>query len=63
MERAAQGSAQCRNGIHLGGGGDLSQSGPILLREPLISNALMTAGEVTAMKANLVAFYSTLKFP
>jgi hypothetical protein len=33
------------------------------MREGLITNAVMTASEVTAMKANLVAFYSPLKFP
>jgi hypothetical protein len=49
--------------IHLGGGGDLSQPAPVLMREGLITNAVMTASEVTAMKANLVAFYSPLKFP
>jgi Alpha-L-arabinofuranosidase B, catalytic len=49
--------------IHLGGGGDLSQPAPVLMREGLITNNVMTASEVTAMKANLVAFYSPLKFP
>jgi len=49
--------------IHLGGGGDLSQPAPVLMREGLITNSVMTASEVTAMKANLVAFYSPLKFP
>jgi hypothetical protein len=49
--------------IHLGGGGDLSQPAPVLMREGLITNNVMTASEVTAMKANLVAFYSPLQFP
>jgi hypothetical protein len=49
--------------IHLGGGGDLSQPDPVLMREALITNNVMSASEVTAMKANLVAFYSSLKFP
>jgi hypothetical protein len=49
--------------IHMGGGGDLSQPAPVLMREGLITNTVMTASEVTAMKANLVAFYSPLKFP
>jgi hypothetical protein len=49
--------------IHLGGGGDLSQPDPVLMREALITNNVMSASEVTAMKANLVAFFSTLKFP
>jgi hypothetical protein len=49
--------------IHLGGGGDLSQPDPILMREALITNDVMSASEVTAMKANLVGFYSMLKFP
>jgi hypothetical protein len=49
--------------IHLGGGGDLSQPDPVLMREALISNNVMSASEVTAMKANITAFYSTLRFP
>jgi len=49
--------------IHLGGGGDLSQPAPVLMREGLITNNVMTASEVTAMRANLEAFYSPLKFP
>jgi hypothetical protein len=49
--------------IHLGGGGDLSQPAPVLMREGLLTNAVMTASEVAAMKANLVAFYSMLNFP
>jgi hypothetical protein len=49
--------------IHLGGGGDLSQPAPVLMREGLLTNDVMTASEVTAMMANLVAFYSQLKFP
>jgi hypothetical protein len=38
--------------IHLGGGGDLSQPDPILMREALITNPVMTSSGVTAMKAN-----------
>ena len=49
--------------IHLGGGGDLSQPDPVLMREALITNALMSASDVTALKANTVAFYPALKFP
>ena len=49
--------------IHLGGGGDLSQPDPVLMREAFITNALMTASNVTALKANSEAFYPTLKFP
>ncbi len=49
--------------IHLGGGGDLSQPDPVLMREALITNNVMTASEVTAMKANLEALFSSLKFP
>jgi hypothetical protein len=49
--------------VHLGGGGDLSQPDPVLMREALITNALMTAAEVTAMKANALSFYPSLKFP
>jgi hypothetical protein len=49
--------------IHLGGGGDLSQPAPVLMREGLLTNEVITASEVTAMMANLTAFYSQLKFP
>ena len=49
--------------IHLGGGGDLSQPDPVLMREAFITNALMSASNVTALKANSEAFYPTLKFP
>ena len=49
--------------IHLGGGGDLSQPAPVLMREALFTNNVMSASEVTAMKANIVASYSSLKFP
>jgi len=49
--------------IHLGGGGDLSQPDPVLMREALVTNTIMTASNVTAMKANIVAFYPSLKFP
>jgi len=49
--------------IHLGGGGDLSQPDPVLMREAFITNALMSASDVTALKANSVAFYPSLKFP
>jgi hypothetical protein len=48
--------------IHLGGGGDLSQPDPVRMREALITNNVMSASEVTAMKANITAFFSTLKF-
>lgn len=49
--------------IHLGGGGDLSQPAPVLMREGLITNNVMSASEVTAMKTNITTFYSMLKFP
>lgn len=49
--------------IHLGGGGDLSQPDPVLMREAFFTNAVMTASTVTALKANAVAFYPSLSFP
>jgi len=49
--------------IHLGGGGDLSQPDPVLMREAIFTNNVMSASEVKAMMANIVAFFSTLKFP
>lgn len=49
--------------IHIGGGGDLSQPDPVLMREGLVTNSVMSASEVKAMKDNAAAFYTTLKFP
>jgi hypothetical protein len=49
--------------IHIGGGGDLSQPDPVRMREALITNNVMSASEVTAMKSNVTTFFSTLKFP
>ena len=49
--------------IHVGGGGDLSQPDPVRMREALITNYVMSASEVAAMKANITAFFPTLKFP
>jgi hypothetical protein len=49
--------------VHLGGGGDLSQPDPVRMREALITNNVMSASEVTAMKTNITSFFSTLKFP
>jgi hypothetical protein len=48
--------------IHLGGGGDLSQPDPVLLREALIANAAATARDAAALSANVTAFYATLTF-
>jgi hypothetical protein len=49
--------------IHLGGGGDLSQPDPVRMREALVTNDVMSASEVAAMKSNITAFFSTLNFP
>lgn len=49
--------------IHLGGGGDLSQPDPVLMREAFITNTLMSADDVAALKANVQAFYPGLKYP
>jgi hypothetical protein len=49
--------------VHVGGGGDLSGPDPILMREAFITNALLSASDVTALKANAVAAYPSLKFP
>jgi len=49
--------------IHLGGGGDLSQPDPVLMREALFTNNVMSASEVKAMLANIQALFTTLKFP
>jgi hypothetical protein len=51
------------NAIHIGGGGDLSQPDPVRMREALITNNVMSASEVAALKSNVTAFFSTLKFP
>ena len=49
--------------IHLGGGGDLSQPDPVLMREGLITNTAATSSDAAALKVNVAAFYSTLTFP
>ena len=49
--------------IHIGGVGDLSQPDPVRMREALVTSNVMSASEVTAMKSNITAFFSTLKFP
>jgi Alpha-L-arabinofuranosidase B, catalytic len=49
--------------IHLGGGGDLSQPDPVLMREALFTNNVMSASEVKAMMANVQAVFPSLKFP
>ncbi len=49
--------------IHVGGGGDLSQPDPVRMREALVTNNVMTTSEVAALKSNVTAFFSTLKFP
>jgi len=49
--------------IHLGGGGDLSQPDPVLMREALFTNNVMSASEVKAMLANIEAIFPSLKFP
>ncbi len=48
--------------LHLGGGGDLSQPAPVRMREALFTNSVMTDSDVTALKSNSDAFFSTLKF-
>jgi len=49
--------------VHLGGGGDLSQPDPVLMREALITNTVMTASDVTALRDNVAAFFPALTFP
>jgi hypothetical protein len=48
--------------IHLGGGGDLSQPDPVRMREALFTNNVMSASEVTAIQANISAFFPMLKY-
>jgi hypothetical protein len=48
--------------LHLGGGGDLSQPAPVRMREALFTNNAMSDGDVAAMKTNITAFFSALKF-
>jgi hypothetical protein len=48
--------------VHLGGGGDLSQPDSVRMREAFFTNTVMTDSEVTAMKANIAAFFPALKF-
>jgi hypothetical protein len=49
--------------IHIGGGGDLSQPDPVRMREALVTNSVMSASDVTAMKTNITTFFSMLNFP
>lgn len=49
--------------MRLGGGGDLSQRSPILWREGLIANSILSSGEKAAILSNNQAFYPTLLFP
>ena len=48
--------------IHLGGGGDLSQPDPVRMREAIFTNNVMSASEVTAIQANISAFFPMLKY-
>jgi hypothetical protein len=48
--------------VHLGGGGDLSQPDSVRMREAFFTNTVMSDSEVTAMKANIAAFFPALKF-
>ena len=48
--------------VHLGGGGDLSQPDSVRMREAFFTNNVMSDSEVTAMKSNIAAFFSALKF-
>jgi hypothetical protein len=49
--------------IHLGGGGDLSQPGPAVLREMIVSNSVFSPTTEAAVRANMTAFYTGLTFP
>jgi|HubBroStandDraft_2_1064218.scaffolds.fasta_scaffold163917_1 hypothetical protein len=48
--------------VHLGGGGDLSQPAPTLMREALIFNAALSSGQQSAVLSNMTAFYSGVSF-
>jgi hypothetical protein len=49
--------------IHLGGGGDLSQPDPVLMRVALFTNNVMSSSEVKAMLSNIQGIFPSLKFP
>ena len=49
--------------IHLGGGGDLSQPAPVLMREALITNTALTTAQINSATANMTQFYGCLSFP
>jgi hypothetical protein len=49
--------------IHFGGGGDLSQPAPSIMREGLITNSAMTAAQINAIYRNMTGFYRSLSFP
>jgi len=48
--------------VHLGGGGDLSQPAPVRMREALFTNNVMSDSDVAALKSNITAFFSALKY-
>jgi hypothetical protein len=49
--------------IRIGGGGDMSQPAPVLMREGFFANHVLSATEVTNITNNNKAFYSALTFP
>ena len=48
--------------VHLGGGGDLSQPDSVRMREAFFTNNVMSDSDVTALKTNITAFFSALKY-
>jgi hypothetical protein len=48
--------------IHLGGGGDLSQPAPTIMREAFVANTAMSSADDSAVFANITAFYGGLPF-
>lgn len=49
--------------IHIGGGGDLSQPAPVIVRDFAITNNPIAQADVDAIFANVKAFYPALSFP
>lgn len=49
--------------IHLGGGGDLTDPAPAVIREAYVFNSSLSSGDIAAIKADVAAFYPSLTFP
>lgn len=49
--------------IHFGGGGDLSQPAPVIMREALITNTPLTSPQQASIISNMKAYFPAISFP